>query len=107
LENHPLPFENESFDEIHAYEVLEHLGGQGNWRFFFAEFTEYHRILAPHGSLYAAVPAWNSFWAWGDPSHKRIINEGTLSFLSQEEYAKQVGKTAMSDFRFCYRVDFR
>ena len=30
-----LPFKDDSFDEIHAYEVLEHVGTQGDWRFFF------------------------------------------------------------------------
>ena len=39
LRQHPLPFENDSFDEIHAYEVLEHLAMQGDYKFFFAEFS--------------------------------------------------------------------
>ena len=29
-----LPFKADTFDEIHAYEVLEHVGKQGDWRFF-------------------------------------------------------------------------
>ena len=42
---HPLPFKDNEFDEIHAYQVLEHLAYQGDYEFFFKEFTEYHRIL--------------------------------------------------------------
>jgi hypothetical protein len=49
---------------------------------------------------------WNSIWAWGDPSHRRIINRGTLAFLSQDEYNKQVGTTAMTDFRSYWKKDF-
>lgn len=45
-------------------------------------------------------------WAWGDPSHTRIISPGTLTFLDQTEYTRQVGKTAMSDFRHMYKADF-
>lgn len=94
------------YDELHAYEVLEHIGRQGDFRKFFAQFEEFWRILKPGGYFFASCPSYASPWAWGDPSHTRVITAGTLVFLSQEEYAKQVGRTAMSDFRFCYRADF-
>ena len=45
-------------------------------------------------------------WAWGDPGHTRVINEGTLVLLSQKEYKKQVGKTQMTDYRHLYKMDF-
>jgi SAM-dependent methyltransferase len=98
--------QDNEYDEVHAYEVLEHTGTQGDWKFFFEQFSELHRILKPNGVLAASVPKWDSMWAWGDPSHKRVLNAGTLTFLMQKEYEKQVGKTAMSDFRFCYKADF-
>ena len=102
----PWPFQDDTFDEVHGYEVLEHLGQQGDYRSFFEQFTEIWRVLKPGGYLVATVPLWDSMWAWGDPGHRRIINEGSLVFLSQKEYQKQVGKTAMADYRFCYEADF-
>lgn len=104
---HPLPFSDNEFDEIHAYEVLEHLAYQGDYKFFFSEFSEYHRILKPGGVLCASCPSASSPWAWGDPSHKRIISPQSLVFLSQDEYAKQVGNTSMSDFRYIYKANFK
>jgi SAM-dependent methyltransferase len=106
LENIPLPFEDNTFDEIHAYEVLEHTGSQGDYKFFFAQFEEFYRILTPGGLICATVPNWQSPWAWGDPSHKRVILLESLTFLSQQEYINQVGKTPMSDFRYIYKADF-
>jgi predicted SAM-dependent methyltransferase len=47
LHNIPLPFEENSFDEIHAYEVLEHTGKQGDYQFFFDQFSDFWRILKP------------------------------------------------------------
>lgn len=105
LNRRPLPFPSDTFGGIHAYEVLEHLGRQGDAVAFFAEFHEYWRILRKDGLLIATVPSHLSPWAWGDPSHTRIITEGTLMFLDQTQYA-QVGRTPMSDFRPIWAGDF-
>ena len=106
LEDLPYPFEDNSFDEIHAYEVLEHTGNQGDWKFFFDQFSELHRILKPDGCLYASVPNWQSIWAWGDPSHKRVLSPASLVFLNQAQYQQQVGKTAMTDYRSYWAKNF-
>jgi predicted SAM-dependent methyltransferase len=102
----PLPFKDEEFDEIHAYEVLEHLGQQGDYKLFFAQFSEFWRLLKPNGHFLATCPSRNSVWAYGDPSHTRIMQLEQLVFLSQDQYKKQVGKTPMSDFRNIYKADF-
>lgn len=100
------PFENESFDEVHAYEVLEHFGSQGDYRSFFAHFYECWRILKPNGHLLASVPN-NPDWIFGDPGHTRVITKGSLTFLNQEDYKKQVGVTPITDYRWLWKGNFQ
>ena len=102
----PLPFEDDSADEMHAYEVMEHVGQQGDWRFFFEQWSDIWRILKPGGHFLGTSPHWSSAWAWGDPGHTRIVGAEQLTFLSQPNYTKQVGITPMTDYRFCYEADF-
>lgn len=102
----PLPFESDTFDEIHAYEVLEHCGRQGDYKFFFRQFEDLWRILKPGGFLCVTCPMWDSPWAWGDPGHTRVITRGSLIFLDRDEYA-QVGKTAMTDYRNVWHGNFK
>lgn len=101
------PFYDNTFDEIHAYEVMEHLGQQGDYKAFFAQFSEIWRILKPEGHFMATCPSRHSEWAWGDPSHSRIIQPESLIFLDQESYKNGVGTSAMSDFRDIYKADLK
>ena len=82
----PYPFEDGTFDEIHAYNVLEHTGRQGDWRFFFAQFNELARVTHVGGILCAAVPSLASVWLWGDPGHTRAITREQLMFLDRDVY---------------------
>ena len=102
----PLPFEDNTFNEIHAYEVLEHTGRQGDYQFFFAQFSEFWRILRPNGMLIGTSPMYNSPWAFGDPSHTRVIQKESFVFLDQNQYKDQIGRTAITDFRYIYKADF-
>lgn len=100
------------WDEIHAYEVLEHLGQQGDAAAFLAQFAEIWRLLKPNGYFCATVPSRFSEWLWGDPSHRRAVVPASLVFLDQEQYVLQCDRaqpTNMSDFRdTCgYKADFR
>lgn len=100
----PLPFQDGEFDEIHAYEVLEHVGKQGDFKLFFAQFTEFHRILKPGGRMFITVPRSDGIWAWGDPGHTRVLNEGTFAFLDQDMYNEN---DTMTDYRDIYSCSFK
>jgi len=109
LDARPWPFEDNTFDEIHAYEVLEHLGRQGDIVSFFHDFGEAYRVLKPGGYLVGTTPSRYSKWLWGDPGHTRaIMAESSLVFLAQPAYAQCDGPhpTTMSDYRHLWRGDF-
>lgn len=102
----PWPFDDNTFDEVHGYELWEHLGRQGDFKSFFAQFYEAWRILKPNGLLAGSCPTYDSPWLWGDPGHTRYIGPESFTYLSQEMYAQQVGVTAMSDYRQWWKGDF-
>lgn len=105
LNDLPLPFEDEEFDEVHAYEVLEHLGTQGDYKRFFEEFTEYWRILKPNGFFVGSVPNEKSIWAWGDPGHRRVLPKTVFLFLNQDFYAQ--GNSRVTDYKNHWKRDFK
>lgn len=105
MENLPLPFEDASFDEIGAYNVLEHWGRQGDFRRWFDEMAEYHRILKPGGLFGAIVPIGRD--ALADPGHTRFFEGNYFGFLSQKFYeGNAVLKSCYTDYRWYWKLDF-
>lgn len=103
-------FVSDSFGEIHAYEVLEHLHILGDFRGFLADMSEAWRVLKPGGYFIGTCPSRFSGWLWGDPGHTRAILPETMTFLDQGEYIRQLDNgrpTSMSDYRNVYRADFK
>jgi hypothetical protein len=90
-----LPFNDDTFDEAHAYCVLEHTGQQGDWRFFFRQFDDFWRVLRPGGHLFGICPRADSVWAWGDPGHTRIVSVESLGYLCRPMY----GAPPRTDYR--------
>ena len=99
LSVHPWPLESDYFDVLHAYEVLEHLTLQGDYKAFFALWREIWRVLKPGGIVLATTPWWQSLGAWGDPGHTCVYSPMTLSFLRQKVYSRDIGRTSMTDYR--------
>jgi hypothetical protein len=93
-----LPVGDGSIDEIHAYEILEHFGRQGDFRGFFATFRAFWQALNLDGLVLGTCPSLQSKWAWGDPGHTRVLSENSFSFLRKVHY-EQLGQTASSDYR--------
>lgn len=94
----PYPWQSNEFNEVHAYECLEHCGTQGDARFFFGQFAEFWRILKPDGVLALSVPIWNHDLAWGVPDHKRVFPPCLFGFL-ERKYYDNVGRPGYGDYR--------
>lgn len=101
-----LPFGSETFDEIAAYDFLEHIGQQGDWEGFFREFSEYHRVLKLNGTMGIIVPIGRD--AFADPGHKRMFSLNHFMFLSQDFYKESLDKgKSITDYRWFWKNDFK
>jgi SAM-dependent methyltransferase len=106
MEKRPLPFGDAEFDEIHAYDCLEHWGRQGDWRGWFDEMAEYHRLLKPGGKMSIVVPMGADYFA--DPGHTRFFEPNYFRFLNQAWYDECLAKKMpMTDYRWYWKLDFK
>lgn len=100
-----MPFDDDSFDEIGAYNTLEHWGRQGDFRGWFHECSEYWRILKPGGIMSILVPIGRD--ALADPGHTRFFQGNWFGFLSQSFYEGNArDKTSFTDYRWIWKRNF-
>jgi hypothetical protein len=95
----PLPFADGEFVELAAYDVLEHVGRQGDWKGWFDEMAEYHRILVAGGTFGVIVPVNED--AFADPGHTRFFQQNYFGFLTREFYDNNLANGAqVTDYRW-------
>jgi SAM-dependent methyltransferase len=71
----PYPFPDNTFDEVVAFNILEHLPNT------IGVLEEIWRITRPGGVLHLRVPYWNSLDGITDPTHVRWFNQYTFQFF--------------------------
>jgi hypothetical protein len=93
----PIPFDDNSFDYLTAYDFLEHVPRviyvPGRRNAFVELMNEAHRVLKPGGLFLAQTPAYPHAVAFRDPTHVNIITDETfpLYFDDQNRWASIYG----------------
>lgn len=93
--NSRLPFKDNTFDEVMARCVLEHVDD------IFFTVEEIHRILKPGGKLEIYVPYWNSYFTYADLQHKRGYVENSFDCFTED------GKREYSNLNYYTKARFR
>lgn len=70
----PLPFKDERFDEILCQDILEHIE-------YIPVLRDLHRILKPGGVLTVRVPHFTSKNNFIDPTHRKLFSVDTFDFF--------------------------
>ena len=86
----PLPFEDNKFDEILAYSILEHVN-------YVPLMDELHRILEPGGIIKIRVPHFTFVEAHADPTHIHYFSYMTF-FYFKKGLKRDYSSEKISDF---------
>lgn len=73
LDRGGLPFKDNSFDQVRAEHVIEHVDN------IIATMEEFHRVTRPGGTIFLATPHYTDYSSFRDPTHRWHLN--TYSFL--------------------------
>jgi SAM-dependent methyltransferase len=86
----PIPFDDEFFDYVSAYDFIEHIPRVlylPERRNSFVELmNEIHRVLKPGGKFLSSTPAYPHKEAFQDPTHVNIITEETFYYYFDDTY---------------------
>ncbi len=86
LNVYPYPFNDNEFDEVRCFHVLEHLND------IIAPLEEIWRITKSGGIVSIEVPSFPGVGAIVDPTHKQFYTYGTFDYFSKESQFKYYSK---------------
>jgi SAM-dependent methyltransferase len=87
LNSFPYPFEDSSFDEIHATHVIEHLDS------IVRAMEEIHRLARPNAKVVVITPHYSDSQSWNDPTHKWHLTTYSFRYF-QKDYESSYYSTA-------------
>ena len=94
-----IPYENNTFDSVSAYDFFEHIPRvvvNNNETFFpfINLMNEIYRVLKDDGELYAITPIFPKESAFVDPTHVNFISKNTYKYFCEPDlWAKMYGYT--------------
>jgi SAM-dependent methyltransferase len=71
----PYPFADNTFDEVYAIHVIEHLDS------ILAVMEEMHRITRPNARVVIITPHHSDAISWQDPTHKWHLNSYSFNYF--------------------------
>ncbi len=78
LDHFPYPFGDDSFGQIRAVHVIEHVAD------VIRTVEEFHRLLAPGGRAVIITPHYTDFSSFCDPTHRSHLNSFSLRYFGED-----------------------
>lgn len=78
LDHFPFPFRDDSFRELRATHVIEHVSD------VILTMEEFHRLLAPGGRAVITTPHYTDFSSFCDPTHRWHLNSFSLRYFGND-----------------------
>lgn len=78
LGHRPWPLPENHFEEVHAYDVLEHLDD------IVGTMEEVHRICRPNAKVILTVPHYSCANAFTDPTHRHYFGAQSFNYFTGE-----------------------
>ena len=77
LDRFPYPFRDDSFDELRAVHVIEHVSD------VLRTIEEFHRLVRRDGKIYIVTPHYTDFSSFCDPTHKSHLNSFSFRYFGE------------------------
>jgi SAM-dependent methyltransferase len=78
LDQPPYPFADNSFDQVRAVHVIEHVGD------VIRTVEEFHRLARPGGRIYVVTPHYTDFSSFCDPTHRWHLNSFSFRYFGED-----------------------
>jgi ubiquinone/menaquinone biosynthesis C-methylase UbiE len=78
LDQFPFPFKDNSFHEVRAIHLIEHVAD------VIRTMEEFHRLLRPGGRAIIVTPHYTDFSSFCDPTHRWHLNSFSLRYFGED-----------------------